>query len=105
MTCFKKKYFFGWENIKWFIKELLKVGSNIPSWFSQKRLHQGISFAVMQWGCIYWMLDRTKHTVELMPASEFFIWASIEAVVCGYTLNQIQKEKVTDNADKTNKVD
>jgi hypothetical protein len=90
----KKKYFLDSVNIKWLIKELLKIGSNSPSFFSQKRIHQFIAFVVMQWGCVYWMLDRTKHTTELMPASEFVLWAAVEAAVCGYTLNQIQKEKV-----------
>jgi len=96
------KMFFGWTNLKWFIKELLKIGSNKESFFSQKRIHQFIAFGVMQWGCIYWMLDRTKHTTELMPASEFVLWAAVEAAVCGYTLNQIQKEKTEIKEDKNN---
>ena len=31
-----KKYFFGWENIKWFCKELMNVYSAKDSYFSKK---------------------------------------------------------------------
>lgn len=82
--------FFGWENIKWLCRELLKVCSNEHSFFSKKRIEGGIAFFVLQWGMVYFL----KNNIDDMEASEFFIWASIEAVVCGYALNKIQAEKL-----------
>jgi len=38
---------------------------------------------------IHWLLIN----VSTIVASELFIWASIEGVICGYIINQIQKEK------------
>ncbi len=87
----KKNYFFGWNNWKRLIKELLKVGSNQSGFFSQKRIHQGIAFGVLQWGCIYWLLK--KH--DVMSTTDFLIWAGIEMAICGYVIHQIQKEKFT----------
>jgi hypothetical protein len=46
----KKKWFFGWFNIKFLIKELVKLYSNEPSYFSKKRVESGIAFIVGQWG-------------------------------------------------------
>lgn len=84
------KGFFGWENWKTLIIELLKIGSNKPGFFSQKRIHQGIAFGVLQWGCVYWLIKRAPE----MTTAEFLLWAGIEMAICGYVINQIQKEKL-----------
>jgi len=39
-----KKFFFGWENIKWVISELGKMYSSKPSFFSKKRIESGVAF-------------------------------------------------------------
>jgi len=80
---------FTWNNIKFLVKELIKVGSVKESWFCKKRLESGIAFFILQWGMIHWLLIN----VSTIVASELFIWASIEGVICGYIINQIQKEK------------
>lgn len=93
MKWYQKKYFFGWGNWKMLIIELLKVGSNKPGFFSQKRIHQGISFGILQWGMVFWLLKR----VQDMSMAEFVMWAGVELAICGYTINEIQKEKRTIN--------
>lgn len=84
-----KKYFFGWTNLKWLIKELIAVYSSKPSYFSKKRLESGLAFITAQWGMIYWLIKN----VEAISVSELAIWAGIEFAVAGYMVNQIQKEK------------
>lgn len=84
-----KTYFFGWANIKLGITELIKMYSNKDSFFSKKRFESGVAFIIMQWGMVYFLI----HSMEKMTSSDLLIWAGIEGVICGYTLNQIQKEK------------
>lgn len=85
----KKKWFFGWTNIKWLIKELMKIYSNEDSYFSKKRIESGVAFAVGQWGMIFFLLQK----YDVMSGTDFGIWAGIEFAIAGYVLNQIQKEK------------
>lgn len=85
----KKTWFFGWENIKWFIKEIGEMYSSRKSYFSKKRIESGVAFAIAQWGMIFFLLE--KHTE--MTSSDLAIWAGIEFAVSGYIINQIQKEK------------
>lgn len=84
-----KKYFFGWTNIKWLIREIIKMYSSIPSFFSKKRIESGIAFTILQWGMIYWLLKNA----DKCTSSDLLIWAGIECVICGYTLTQIEKAK------------
>ena len=88
-TTTKKKFFLGWENIKWFIKEIGEMYSSRKSYFSKKRIESGVAFIVAQWGMIFFLLE--KHTS--MTSSDLAIWAGIEFAVSGYIVNQIQKEK------------
>jgi hypothetical protein len=85
----KENLFFGWENIKWFIREIREMYSSSNSYFSKKRIESGVAFAVAQWGMIFFLLE--KHTE--MTSSDLAIWAGIEFAVSGYIVNQIQKEK------------
>lgn len=83
--------FFGWENIKWLFRELLKVGSNQHSYFSKKRIESGMAFFVLQFGMfesLEYLLTRPN-----TPMTEFAIWAGIECVICGYTINKIEEAK------------
>ena len=95
-----KKYFFGWENIKFALTEIIKIYSNKPSFFSKKRLESGIAFIIAQWGMIYFLLQK----MPVMTSSDLAIWAGIEFAVSGYIINQIQKEKKSssDVSDDTN---
>jgi hypothetical protein len=85
----KKTYFFGWDNIKWFITELRNMYSAKKSYFSKKRIESGVAFGIAQWGMIYFL---TEHHSKL-TMGEFLLWAAAEFAVSGYIINQIQKEK------------
>lgn len=85
----KKKWFFGWTNIKWFITELVNLYTGKPSYFSKKRIESGIAFVIGQWGMIYFVLEN----LPKMTTSDMVLWASVEFAVSGYMVNQIQKEK------------
>lgn len=83
--------FFGWNNFKWVVKELIKMYSNIPSFFSYKRFQTGVAFLTFQIGARYALYNHV-HSI-----SDFLLWASAELLICGYTLNQTQKEKKEEN--------
>lgn len=85
----KKKYFFGWTNIKWFIKEMMNLFTSKPSQFSKKRMESGLAFLVGQWGMIYFLVLN----VEKLTASDIVLWAGVEFAIAGYIISQIQKEK------------
>lgn len=82
-----KRYFFGWGNIKWLIKEFIKMYSNQPSFFSYKRFQVGTAFLTYQIGSRFALYNLVNDMIG------FTAWAAIELTICGYTLNQIQKEK------------
>lgn len=86
------KYLFGWTNIKWLIKELIKMYSGEPSFFSKKRIESGVAFIILQAGMLYYL----KVKIGSMDMYEMGLWAGIEATISGYMLNQIQKEKKSD---------
>lgn len=92
----KKKYFFGWTNIKWLIKEIGDIYSNEESYFSKKRIESGIAFAVAEFGMMYYFITN----INKMDIQDLGIWAAIQFAVAGYVINQIQKEKKT-NSDNT----
>lgn len=92
----KKKYFFGWENIKWVCKELLNVYSSKTSYFSKKRVESGLAFIIAQWGMIFFLLE--KHSTLTM--GEFLLWAAAEFAVSGYIINKIQKEKKPETSEE-----
>jgi hypothetical protein len=85
----KNKWFFGWSNIKFLIKELIKLYSNEPSYFSKKRVESGIAFIVGQWGMIYFLVKN----IDKLTTSDIALWAGVEFAIAGYIINQIQKEK------------
>lgn len=84
-----KTYVFGWTNIKWFLSEFMLIYSTKESFFSKKRIESAIGFVIAEWGMIFFLLKK----YEMMTATDFGIWASIQFVVAGYMVNQIQKEK------------
>jgi hypothetical protein len=81
--------FFGWNNFKWLIIELRDIYSNKDSYFSKKRIESGIAFTLMQWGMVSYFV----YKCESMDIYDLLIWASIQGIICGYTINKIQKEK------------
>lgn len=85
----KKKWFFGWTNVKWLIKELINLYSNSSSFFSKKRIESGIAFLVGQWGMIYFLIKN----IDKLSTSDITLWAGLEFAIAGYIVSQIQKEK------------
>lgn len=84
-----KDGFFGWNNIKWVITEARNIYSNKDSFFSKKRIESGVAFIIMQWG----MIKYFNMKYDGMDIYDLILWAGVEAAICGYTLNKIQKEK------------
>lgn len=85
-----KKYFFGWSSWKWLFREILKIySSKEDSFFSKKRIESGISFIILQWGMIYWLILN----ISKITSSDMLVWAGIECVICGYTLTKIEDAK------------
>ena len=89
----KKKWFFGWSNIKFLIKELVKLYSNGTSFFSKKRVESGIAFIVGQWGMVYFLVKN----IDKLTTSDIALWAGVEFAIAGYIISQIQKEKKIDD--------
>jgi hypothetical protein len=85
----KKKFFFGWEKIKWFISEIGKLYSSEESYFSKKRIESGVAFIIAQFGMVYFLVKK----IDVMTSSDLTVWAGIEFLVAGYTVTQIQSEK------------
>lgn len=88
----KKKYFFGWTNIKWLITELGKQYSNENSFFSKKRVESGVAFLLGQWGMVYFLIVN----IGKLTSSDIVLWSAVEFAIAGYIVNQIQKEKKTE---------
>ena len=85
----KRKFFFGWGNIKWLIQEVGKLYSGEKSFFSKKRVESGIAFIIAQWGMIYFLVNK----IDTLTTSDLTVWSGIEFLVAGYTVTQIQSEK------------
>jgi len=85
----KKKWFFGWQNIKWGIKELIYIYSGKSSFFSKKRVESGIAFFIAQFGMVFFLMMK----YPTLTMGEFLLWAAAEFAVSGYIINKIQKEK------------
>jgi len=88
----KKKWFFGWENIKWLIREVRDVYSSNPSFFSKKRIESSIAFIVGQVGMVWFLCEN----MAKLSASDIVLWAGVEFAIAGYIVSQIQKEKKED---------
>lgn len=84
-----KDGFLGWNNIKWFIRECRDIYSNEDSYFSKKRIESGIAFVLMQWGMVTYFV----YKYQGMDMYDLIMWAGVEGIICGYTINKIQKEK------------
>lgn len=89
----KKKWFFGWTNLKWLIKELVNLYSNSSSFFSKKRIESGMAFLVGQWGMIYFLIKN----IDKLSTSDITLWAGLEFAIAGYIVSQIQKEKKSED--------
>lgn len=85
----EKQWFFGWNNAKWFMREISKMYSTQSSYFSKKRLESGISFIIGQVGMICFLIFKYQD----LTMADFIWWASLEFAVGGYITWEIQKQK------------
>lgn len=85
----RNDWFFGWNNTKWFIREIGKIYSSQPSYFSKKRIESGFSFIVGQIGMIMFLMFKYQD----LSMYDFILWASLEFAVGGYVTWQIQRQK------------
>ena len=89
----RKKYFFGWGNIKKGITEIIRIYSEKPSFFSKKRIESGLAFIIAEWGMIFYLLKKYPD----LTMTDMVMWATIQFGVSGYIIYQIQKEKKTED--------
>lgn len=82
----KRELFTKW---KWFGSEFIKMYSSERSFFSKKRFESGVAFFISQFGMIFFLIKK----IDSMDMYEMGIWSSLEFLIAGYTVNQIQKEK------------
>jgi hypothetical protein len=80
---------FSTENLVYAIKELIKIWSNKPSFFSKKRIESSIAFIIGQIGMIVYLIAAMKD----MGTWDIMGWATIEFGIAGYIVTHIQKEK------------
>ena len=85
--------FFGWSNIKWFIKELVAMYSDKESYFSKKRFESSVAF-ISALSIILYHVYQFRATIS---NSEILADAALLFTIAGYTVNQIQKEKKEGN--------
>lgn len=85
-----KNWFVSVSNkVKWFITEISKMYSATDSFFSKKRVESGVAFLIAQFGMVFFLIKK----IESMDVYELSIWAGMEFLIAGYTVNQIQREK------------
>lgn len=84
-----KKWFFGWTNIKFILKELILIYSTKSSFFSKKRIESGLAFIIAQWGMIFFLIMKYQD----LTMGEFLLWAAAEFTVSGYIIHKIEKSK------------
>jgi len=85
----KKKYFLGWINIKWFIKELIATMSDEPSYLSKKRVQEWMLFLTAWLASGIWFIC---HFIGMEIGTLLAYTATLFAYA-GYQKYSIQKEK------------
>jgi hypothetical protein len=89
MEFLNKKYFFGWGNIKWFMREMGNMYSNKKSYFSKKRFESSLAFLA----AISLIIGHAIIHTDTITNSEILADAALLFTIAGYTVTQIQKEK------------
>ena len=84
---FPVKWLFGITNIRWGIKELIKMYSSEPSYFSYKRFQMGVAFFIFTQGAMLTLKMYVK------SVSDFVIWAGPILLIAGFTLIKAEQAK------------
>ena len=72
-----------------YLKELIAVYSDEPSYFSKKRLESGLSFLLGQLGMASYFIAN----YSVMSATDILMLATLQFSISGYVMTYIQKEK------------
>ena len=86
------KYFFGWENIKYVLKQIYYTFSNKPSELSRKRIESCALFVSALSCVLAWFIYHFKtltYAEMIAVTGTLFIYA-------GYTMKVMQKEKLNE---------
>lgn len=87
------RYLFGWTNIKWFIKEVVKTMSDQSTYFSKKRVQEWILFITAWVTSLVWFVYHFKG----MDIGTLLAYTGTLFVYAGYQTIQIQREKKKTN--------
>lgn len=84
-----KKYFFGWTNWKWLMKEFIAMYSTKPSYFSKKRFESSVAFLSAIGTMLFYI---HSHWATITNGE---VWADVALLfgIAGYAVRQIQNEK------------
>lgn len=79
------------SKIIWNIKEVRNLFSNIPSYYSQKRIRSTVAFDLAMFVLLdhYWTIRATITTFEACEIAILLLG------ICGYHLKQTQEEKLS----------
>lgn len=81
--------FLGWNNIKWFIREIRATFSNEPSYFSSKRIERYFLFlSGLSWINYYIFVH-----IQTLTYSEIIALVGVIFGYAGFALITTQKEK------------
>lgn len=89
-----KEPLFTKENLKFFIVELLKLGSSKKSYFSLKRILVIHSWIIAQWGLIMWLINNWD-SVDYVG---IIAWSAVNLSSNIVTTHFVQKEKRDEKA-------
>ena len=85
--------FFGWENCKWFIRQIQATFSNQPSFFARKRIE---SFMLFMNATILLDMFCWKNW-DKIDSTEMLAIFGAQMVYAGYQVAQIRKDMVGPN--------
>jgi hypothetical protein len=84
------------SKIKWFIGELIAIYSGKGSYFSKKRIESSIAFIIAEAGIVTYFINNYK----IMSVSDLVLWASVNFLIAGYMIHNIEKNKNLNNGKK-----
>lgn len=91
-----KEPLFTYENFKFFIVELIKLGSTKPSYFSLKRVLIIHGWIIAQWGLIQWLC----HNWDVVDYVGIVAWSGVNLSSNIITTFFVQKEKTIKKPDQ-----
>lgn len=88
-TTYVLNGFFGWENCKWFVRQIKATFSNEPSYFSSKRIERYLLFL----SGVSWINYYIWTHIKTLTYTEIIALVSLLFGYAGFQLLTTQKEK------------